>query len=169
MLKEIKSRVISGLIVTAIIGIVQWVFKYPILQNIWWGIKLIWNNVFRIKFELWLIILMTILIYVVYVLIRNSRNNNQVNLEPHFNNYTRDTIGNCLWTWEYRYDINQKINVIKNLQPICGKCGTASQYKFDGLLYDYILECPRCDNKQRIKTKEKVEAIIIDNIKRNNY
>jgi DNA-directed RNA polymerase subunit RPC12/RpoP len=169
MLKEIKSRVISGLIVATIIGVVQWVFKYPILQNIWWCIKLIWNNVFRIKLELWLIILIILLVYIINKLIRSTRNNKQTNLQPRFKNYTRDKIGNCFWTWEYTYDTIQKANVVKNLQPICNKCDTTSEYKYDVLFNDFILECPRCDNKLIIKTKEKVEAIIVDNIKRSNY
>lgn len=169
-IKEPKSQILSGLIVAGILALVQWVVKFPILNYIWQGIVWIWNNVFRIELELWLILGISFIVYILNRAIQKSKERNRNVPLPEFINYTRGRFDNCQWTWSYRYNQAKHIHEIMNLTPECNICHTPAVYDYDGVLFnDYVYDCPRCDSKQRVKKKDKVERVIIDNIEKQNY
>ena len=80
--------------------------------------------------------------------------------------YKNDTFHGLEWRWVWRKNTG-KWNV-DDLSPVCPKCKTTMDLD-NGYSYNSAT-CPRCDNYlTNIKSPIKIEAIIIDNVKRDLY
>ena len=85
--------------------------------------------------------------------------------------YTSDTFGQFKYEWKYVRSGN-KACAVNDITVICPNCGTTLLPE-DSCHGSY--KCPRCNNcydsiyNNAPKSLRDVEALIVDNIKRNNY
>jgi hypothetical protein len=120
--------------------------------------------VLNINLRLWWIIL---LIIIILVLLYFKKINKIEPIPPDYTSYRSDKFKKWEWSWNWRYDNSKNIWVINDLTAYCPNCGTPLS-----IYYDYIqniAECPRCEYKvygNECEDPEKIEKIIIDNVKR---
>jgi len=73
-----------------------------------------WNKFWTLKVELWLLALVTVVLFLLFVLIKRKKMN--------FLNYTQGTWRNTKWQWAWKKDPQTKKYRIFNLNTLCPKC-----------------------------------------------
>jgi hypothetical protein len=167
-LKENKSSEYKIAVFGAVIGIIltaiyDFIKEKPILSSLWNILKWIWVNVFEFTVSIWQIILVLIIIYFIKKL--KPKKEKEI---PKFLKYVSDEFDEITWKWKWEWNpLTQQWNV-QNLIPQCNKCGTSAI--LNESYVDKYATCPRCENfMNELKSTEKIEAIIIDNIDRELY
>lgn len=156
-----------GSIVLALIAsfIYDGIKHLPLLSGLKAFVSWFWSDVLRLKLELWVIVISFLVIYLIYKLINAKRRNDL----PKFVNYTQDLFEGYNWTWYWYFNTNSGKWQTSQITPLCPDCQTLMHYKY-GLLNCYQANCPRCGYQiGRIKSKEDIDALIIDNIRKNNF
>ena len=85
---------------------------------------------------------------------------------PAFLVYKKDKIGDWNWSWDWEFNRYDYKWHIKDLKAHCPKCDTPMFHD----AHDTKFQCPRCnyetDYRTKFKRRSEVEAIIIDNLHR---
>ncbi len=150
-----------GVLFTAIYDFIK---ERPILTTLWNSLKWVWKNLFELKITIWQLLLALAIIYTLFK-IRPKKKEKQ---SPDFLNYTTDNFDEIKWKWDWKWNSITRKWHVDNLVPLCTKCETATMLNEDYI--DKYSTCPRCDNfMDKLKSSEKIEAIIIDNVHRNLY
>lgn len=159
--------VFLGTILTAIYDAIK---DKPILSTLWGWIKAIWGWIVAfLNFELkiWWILLGIAGIIAVLFFIAKLSSEKETNL-PSFTSYKEDSFGGWKWSWDWRLNSYDRKWHIDNLRAHCPKCNTPMFHDIS----DANFQCPRCDFHTdysiKHKTRSEVEAIIIDNLDRQN-
>ncbi|MCO7185390.1 hypothetical protein NH341_08130 [Tenacibaculum sp. XPcli2-G] len=152
---------ILGVFMTAIYDLIK---SKPFLSTLWRVINWIWDSIFMYQVTIWQILIVVIL-FLIFKRIVFEIKLSETKDSPVFLDYKEDIINDTTWRWEWKWSVFEKSYIIVNLEPLCKECETPLK------LYDFSInpygECPRCDKTIKItKTKEKMERIIIDNIKK---
>jgi len=161
---EYKIAIFGAAVSIIFTAIYDWIKAKPILYTLKSILGWIWNNIFKFELPVWQII---ILLMVVLILNKILKKSPKENIEENFNdwlNYTEDSFDGLKWKWIWQ-KVFGKWN-IENLSPICPECGTTMEQ------YNMMRSatCPRCDHRiYDFKSSSKIEAIIIDNVKRDLY
>ena len=101
---------------------------------------------------------------ILFIIIKLSENTDK--FKPKFASYKEDVFAGWKWTWEWRFNNYKGSWEITNLQAHCPECDTPMFHD----KYDSDFQCPRCDfctdYRSSHKRRNEIEAIIIDNVKR---
>ncbi|MCG2612596.1 hypothetical protein LZZ90_13885 [Flavobacterium sp. SM15] len=159
----------ASIIFTAIYDFIK---AKPILSTFWNLLKWIWNHIFEFQLKIWQILIFFITIWIIKSIIKVFKKPNE-NLttqnDADWLNYTEDNINGLNWRWKWIKNVLTHKWNIEDLTIACNKCGT-SMHLDDSYVYGKTAECPRCENRIRdYKDLVKIEAIIIDNVKRDMY
>lgn len=158
---EYKIAIFSALIGISFTAIYDFIKEKPILSTFWKFLKWIWVNIFEFQVSIWQILIALFIIILILFLIPDKKNPT-----PDFLDYTTDTFEDIIWRWKWQWISYRKEWNVKDLIPLCIKCGTATTLEETISSHDYA-NCPRCNQRMtRIKKKNKIEAIIIDNLDR---
>ena len=151
---------IIGIVLTAIYDLVK---EKPILSSLWNIFKWIWKNIFEFTVSIWQILAVLLLFY----LIKKLKPKKETDIPP-FLKYVTDEFDEITWKWKWKWNpLTQQWNV-QDLIPLCNKCGTSTLLNEE--YADKYATCPRCENfMNKLKSTDKIEAIIIDNIDRKLY
>lgn len=161
---EIKIALIgagAGVFFTAIY---DWIKNKPLLSTFKNSLVWIWNNIFQVTFSIWQIIVTLIIIFI----IRNFLKKSNLNENNHIDwlEYTEDVFDNLKWKWRWKKNSYGSWSII-DISPTCNKCGT--KMNISGY-YSFYANCPRCNNfLENLKSTDKIEAIILDNVDRKLY
>ena len=162
---EYKLAIFSAFIGVIFTAIYDWVKEKPIFSTLWNSLKWIWKNIFEYELKLWVILCITIPLFLIRKIIKSAKPIDVPN-RADWLNYTNDSIDKLEWKWRWRLSGSNKYS-IDDLKPICPKCGTSMDLTESSFS---LASCPRCDNYLTdIKNSQKIEAIILDNIDRNLY
>ena len=159
MKKWIKSPLTISILTTIVPMLYDYSKEKPILTTILKIVKEIKNFVYKLfNFDLkvWWIILVALVFLIIL---------NVIKVKPDFYSYREDVFKGWKWTWSWN-----KINgrwLISELDVHCPKCDTPMTIN-SGNYNDMIFNCPRCEFRHDDKqiTLDKIEMIIIDNIKK---
>lgn len=163
-----KDPVGSTLISVGILGVLGYLGNFLsdgwVLSALW----TIWDWIviclfFRIA-VIWILCGLSVIVAGLYVYIRLRLKFEESNIMP-FLSYTEDVFDGYKFRWEYRKGYFGKYE-ISNLTLLCPKCETPMHSNYNGH------DCPRCNHQvytSALKTWEKIEAIIVDNVKRDMY
>lgn len=157
--------VVFGTILTAIYDAIK---DKPILSTLWEGLKTVFGWIISfLNFELkvwWVLLGIALIIFVLFIIIKLSENTDK--FKPEFASYKEDVFAGWKWTWEWRFNNYKGSWQITNLQAHCPECDTPMFHD----QYDRDFQCPRCDfctdYRSSHKRRNEIEAIIIDNVKR---
>ncbi len=168
--KDTKIAVFSGFIGIIFTTVYDLIKSKPVLSTFWNGLKWIWINVFEFELTVWQILLgLGILILIFYTLSLINNNEETIKNRNPWLSYERDKIHNLNWSWDWEKDTRDGKWTITDLRPICDSCGTKMHFSNSSWSSEYA-ECPRCELKcYEQKDIRKIEAVIIDNIKRGIY
>jgi len=157
---EYKIAIFGAFIGVFFTGIYDLIKEKPILSTFWNILKWIWMNFFEYKINIWQILFVLTIIYI----IKKFKPKKEKQISG-FLKYKTDTFENIIWKWKWEWNpLTSEWNV-KNLLPICTKCETSTQLN-ESFMENFAI-CPRCNNRlSRLKSSDKIEAIIIDNIDR---
>lgn len=137
----------------------------PILSSIKFFFIWIWEHIFEFELRIWQILIILIILLFIYSFTKTDKNENTA--PKNFRDYNRDSIHGTTWIWSWEYDMFENKWQVRNITPICDNCGTMMKYEFSYGV-ESTAKCPRCDNRQtKLKDKEIIEALIIDNIHQN--
>ena len=129
-----------------------------------WG----WINVV-LFFEIaviWIIIGVIVIISIIYIYLRASDSQSPQNKKPDFLSYTEDTFNGYKYSWDWDYSKYYGKYSVGELSVLCSECETPMMWNPN------VYYCPRCNKKvehYKLKLNSDIEAIIVDNIKRNTY
>ena len=146
-----------GSIVLALIAsfIYDAIKHLPLLSSLKAFSSWFWSDVLKLKLELWVIVISIFVVYLIYMLINANRR--------------KDEFDGFYWTWDYKYNSLDRVLNVVNIIPFCPDCKTRMHYKYS-LLDTWEAKCPRCEKYIcRMKDQKDIEAIIIDNIQRENF
>jgi hypothetical protein len=139
----IRDKVIAGLIVAAIIGVLGY-FVPSVGTALKWvanGLGLLWNHfTSTISVPWWLIYLVSL--YLVLRLLRSIRRYVRAlppQATPDYANYTEDVFETVLWRWLWTSDYAD----VKQLAPFCPVCDMILVSKGGGFTY-VMLYCEKC-------------------------
>ena len=139
-------------------AIYDWVKAKPVFSTIHHVLNSIWEGIFEYKIPIWQITIIVIIIFSFKKLTKIEK----VKL-PKFLDYTEDIFDGTSWEWSWKWDSFEEIYLINNLVPLCKECKTPLELYYNS--YENIGECPRCDNKIKVKkSTEKIKRIISDNL-----
>lgn len=162
---EYKIAIFSAFIGIVFTAIYDFIKDKPILSSFFSICQWIWTNIFEFKIKIWLLLLFLTTIYLI------KRFYNYKTKTPNkadWLNYEEDTIDGIKWKWIWYKNPMSGNWTISDLKIVCNKCETSMDMN-ESYPYDYA-ECPRCDNrKERYRSLQKIEAIIIDNVQRGLY
>lgn len=161
----IGSTVIGGVLLSFVL---DWINGVDWTTTIKIVIQFIANTIIAfLNFELkvwWLLIAVALFVLVLFVIAKyyDAKSKNE---KPSFLNYTKDSVLGYTWEWEYSKGYDGKYT-IKNLHPVCSKCGMILK---QGGVYGLQMECLRCNKTQQWKDSLRDDARILieDNIKKN--
>jgi ribosomal protein S27AE len=162
---------VGGAIAPFIIsGIIDKVKDVPLTTTFLTWLKWIWTNVFQYEFAVWQILLFLVVLFLILVLIAKPRKADP--LEDGKNRlfkYTKDEFGGTEFSWHWEMGYLGKYE-IRDLKPLCSTCGTAMMID-NPFFANSRATCPRCTNRSIYTSKgfAEIEAVIIDNLKRNNH
>jgi len=166
--KEYKVAIVSAVAGVIATGIYDFIKEKPILSTLWSGLKWIWNTIFEAQFTVWqfllfIIILLALLLFILWLTTKGVNSSSNAGT-ANWLAYEEDTIDGTTWKWNWEKGLSGKYEA-KHLRPLCHNCGTSMQF-YEGS-WDTYYECPRCDERlKRVKSKYKVESIILDNVHR---
>lgn len=163
----IGTTVIGGI---ALSFILDWIKGVDWLSTLKTVVNFIINAIVSfLNFELkvWWILIAVALIVLSLVFIAKYYDEKSKNEEPSFLSYTKDSVLGYTWEWEYSKGYDGKYS-IKNLHPVCSKCGMI--LKQCGM-YGLQMECLRCRKifnwKETLRTD--AQMLIEDNIRKNYF
>lgn len=157
--------IIFGAIIGGVVTIIiDWAKAKPVLSTLVSMLKWIWTTIFEYSFSVWQIIVGILIIYLFRKIFKKQTP------PPDFLKYRFEIVDGIKWKWGWALNESTKQYAIQDLSPVCIKCDTTSEVRYDDLHGYYIGICPRCNYVMtNIKAKSKVEAILIDNIQKDNY
>lgn len=164
-----KIWIIAGSIICSIIaaGIYDLIKSYPLMTTIKDIFIWLWQNVINANVKVWSVFLLFVLIYTLSRIIKSLNKN--TNSQPKYFKYTTDQFDGVKWKWDYAFNYQSGKYNIDNLIPLCPQCETRMHYQY-GLLNSWEATCPRCRNHiARMKDRQDIVALIIDNIDREQY
>lgn len=142
----IITTVLADVIGSIIISMIAEVNFIEATVKLWNWIYNIFKIILFFKIPVWIILFLILFFIIILNLIyKYSNENNQ--LKPWYNDYTKDTYKNVLYTWNYS-TYSGKIE-IKNFRPICKNCdGDLTVVHQHGNMHygSPRLYCPNCDN-----------------------
>lgn len=131
----------------------------PILTGLKTVFLWIWNHILNLEVRLWLVMVILIAVYFVYKVVSGKSG-------PEFTNYREDQFDGFTWTWDWYLSSSSRKWQTKDITPLCPECKTTMHYWY-GALNCYQANCPRCGYQVgRIKPREDIDALIIDNLRR---
>lgn len=161
----IGTTVLGGVILSIVLDLIK---EVSILSTLWTAIKTVFGWIITfLTFDLkvWWVLLgigAIILALIIIAKISNSKESEP----PAFLAYKKDKIGDWNWSWDWDFWMTENKWHIKDLKAHCPKCDTPMFHDN----WDTKFQCPRCNYETNYSTKFKrrneVEAIIIDNIHR---
>lgn len=165
---QILITVVGALIPFGITAIIDKSKEIPFTTTLLSCLKWIWLNIFEHPFSVWQILVFFIfLILLVRFIVRIQKPKQVEENKPDWLNYTADEFGGSNFSWDWELNYLEKYQVV-NLLPICN-CGTSMRINLNFQVSDFAF-CPRCDSRLHIRKSEAdIEAIILDNIKRDLY
>ena len=161
---EIKIALIGAAAGVVFTAIYDWIKNKPLLSTLKNFLGWIWNNIFQATFSVWQILIGIILIFTIRFFAKKINSNETV--QTGWLEYTEDVFDNLKWKWRWRKSSFGYWNVY-DISPTCNKCGT--KMNISGYS-SFHANCPRCDNSiDNLKSTDKIEAIILDNVERKLY
>jgi len=143
----------------------SWIYDHTKNIPIITPISRILKDVFNFKIALWLTILLLLISYVIYKLIKNSNVQIAKTEVLPFLDYTSDRFKSWKWRWEYQ--LYGKEFSIENLTPVCEKCDIKTLSSSSG-----FYRCPMCNDnfisQYSHEYENNIRALIGDRINKRN-
>lgn len=162
---DYKVGIFGGVIAVISSGVYDYIKEKPILSSVKSLLAWIWEQIFQFQIKIWQILIIAIILVIIYFFLQTNKTKKATT--RNFTDYNLDTIHGTVWTWSWEHNIFENKWEVQNITPICDNCGTRMKYE---LSYgaESTAKCPRCENRQtRLKDKEIIEALIIDNVHQN--
>ena len=165
--KDYLRGLFGGFITIIFSAIYDFIKHKPFLSTLVSSIKWVWNTIFEFEVKIWQIIIIgLLLVFIKKILLTNKKeviNNQEIAIK--WLGYTEDTIDGVIWSWNWQKKYGSGNYYITELVPLC-ECKTPMKL-YNGSSFAI---CPRCDKHiSDFKSPDKIDAIIIDNIKRDLY
>lgn len=161
----IGTTVIGGIVLSFILDWIKGVDWLSTLKAVMSFIVNAIVSFLNFEIKVWWILIAVALIFLALVFIAKYYDTKTKNEKPSFLNYTKDSMLGYTWEWEYSKLYDGKYT-IKNLHPICSKCGMILK---QGGAYGLQMECLRCKKTFNWEDSLRTDAqmLIEDNIKKN--
>lgn len=162
----IGTTVIGGVLLSFVL---DWIKGVDWLSTLKVVAKFIADTIiFVLNFEIkvwWLLVAIALIVVGLIIFVKILDIKDKTNPIP-FLSYTKDSVLEYTWEWEYRKTSNGKYT-ISNLHPVCSKCGMILKQGYTGYVME--MQCLRCNTSQRWEDhyRDDAQMLIEDNIKRN--
>lgn len=138
-----------------------------IVHWVWNIVQWIWNSVLCAEFKVWQILIgLTLILLVLLIYTKISQKKSQ----PKFLEYVSDKFDFYQWIWKWSFNKENNNWGTRDITPLCPQCETPMHYEIDYYENDlYKAKCPRCDFTSKLKPRKDIDALIIDNCRRENF
>lgn len=160
----------APLVVLIITSIVDAIKKQAIFTTIKTFFVKGWELIIKflnLNIKMWVILIVIIALVLILWIISRITIAKEANKEPEFIKYTQDELLGYVWEWTWGKNYNGQYE-IRDLQPICSKCGTPL---FSEAFNRPFLKCVRCDEivEWDSKKMDQVKILICDNVNKGKY
>ena len=149
MLKDVTSRTITGILVTAIIAGFWWI--YGNLASLLWGV---WGGVmYPVPVPVFLLVLLSgATFFLIFAIVADQVEKGKGPMEPQWFHFTEFEYHGLCWRWVWFR------NQISSLRAYCRACKRFVQYHEEGVYADRtIFHCQNCGQHEVRKSHKQIQ------------